>query len=241
MNDPRRAGGGPGAMTVEVSVSRPGFSLVAAFDLADGETLAIVGPNGAGKSTLLDAIAGHARIDRGRIEVGGATLADASSHTPAEERPISIVRQDPLLFPHLSVLDNVEFGLRARRVDRDTRRHRAMAALDAVDLADLASARVDELSGGQAQRASLARALVVEQPVLLLDEPLSRVDVANRRLIRSVLDGVEATQIIVTHGRDHAGDCDRVLALEAGNMVALTTPADLMADPPTSWLAELLR
>ncbi len=106
-----------------------------------------------------------------------------------------------------------------------------MAALDAVDLADLASARVDELSGGQAQRASLARALVVEQPVLLLDEPLSRVDVANRRLIRSVLDGVEATQIIVTHGRDHAGDCDRVLALEAGNMVALTTPADLMADP----------
>ena len=116
-----------------------------------------------------------------------------------------------------------------------------MAALEAVDLADLASARVDELSGGQAQRASLARALVVEQPVVLLDEPLSRVDVTNRRLIRSVLDDVGATQIIVTHGRDHAGDCDRVLALESGRVVALTTPADLMADPPTSWLAELLR
>ena len=241
MSQPIRAEVGPGAVSLDVSVSRPGFSLVAALDLADGETLAIVGPNGAGKSTLLDAIAGHARIDRGWIAVGGATLADDAVHTPAEARPISIVRQDPLLFPHLSLLDNVEFGLRARRVDREARCHRAMAALEAVDLADLASARVDELSGGQAQRASLARALVVEQPVVLLDEPLSRVDVTNRRLIRSVLDHVGATQIIVTHGRDHAGDCDRVLALEAGSVVALTTPADLMADPPTSWLAELLR
>lgn len=240
MNPALPSGDGPGTVTVDVSVSRPGFTLTAAFELADGETLAIVGPNGAGKSTLLDAIAGHARIDRGRISVGGVTLADPSFHVPAEARPISIVRQDPLLFPHLSVIDNVEFGLRARRVDRETRRDRAMAALDAVDLADLASARIDELSGGQAQRASLARALVVDQPVLLLDEPLSRVDVANRRLIRSVLDHVEATQIIVTHGRDHAGDCDRILALEAGQMVALTTPASLIAHPPTSWLGELL-
>lgn len=234
----------PGVIDIDVVVSRPGFTLRVALAVRAGETLAVVGPNGAGKSTLLDAIAGHARLDDGHIQIGGQTVAEASPsttvHVPPEDRAVSLVRQDPLLFPHLSVIDNVEFGLRARRVDKASRRDRAVAALVAVDLADLALAPVDELSGGQAQRASLARALVVDQPVLLLDEPLSRVDVANRRLIRSVLDGVDATQIIVTHGHDHARDCDRVLAIEDGAVVALTTPTKLAADPPTPWLAELL-
>jgi molybdate transport system ATP-binding protein len=228
------------SLSVDILVTRPGFSLNVAIEVSAGETLAIVGPNGAGKSTLLDAIAGHAVIDDGHIRINGLTVADRSTHLPAEDRPLSLVRQDPLLFPHLSVIDNVEFGLRARGIDRTTRRGRAIRALVDVDLADFAAARVDELSGGQAQRASLARAIVVDQPVLLLDEPLSRVDVANRRLIRSVLDQVTATQIIVTHGRDHAGDCDRVLAIEGGSVVALTTPNELAADPPTPWLAELL-
>jgi molybdate transport system ATP-binding protein len=228
------------SLSVDIVVNRPGFTLTVAIEVSAGETLAIVGPNGAGKSTLLDAIAGHAAIDRGHIWIDGVTVADHTLHLPAEDRPMSLVRQDPLLFPHLSVLDNVEFGLRARRVERSTRRDRAMAALAAVDLAPFASARVDELSGGQAQRASLARALVIDQPVLLLDEPLSRVDVANRRLIRSVLDEVTATQIIVTHGKDHARDCDRVLAIEDGSVVALATPTELAVDPPTPWLAELL-
>lgn len=228
------------SLSVDIVVKRPGFTLSVAIDVSAGETLAIVGPNGAGKSTLLDAIAGHAVIDRGHIRIDGVTVADRTIHLAAEDRPMSLVRQDPLLFPHLSVIDNVEFGLRARGVDRATRRATAMKALVAIDLADLADAPVDELSGGQAQRASLARAIVVDQPVLLLDEPLSRVDVANRRLIRSVLDEVTATQIIVTHGRDHAGDCDRILALENGTVVALTAPSDLAADPPTPWLAELL-
>jgi molybdate transport system ATP-binding protein len=228
------------SLDVDIIVTRPGFALTVAVDVDEGETLAIVGPNGAGKSTLVDAIAGHAVIDRGHIRIDGLTVADHSTHLPAESRPLSLVRQDPFLFPHLSVVDNIEFGLRAHGIDRSTRRERALAALAAVDLSGFATARVDELSGGQAQRASLARAIVVDQPVLLLDEPLSRVDVANRRLIRSVLDGVSATQIIVTHGRDHARDCDRILAIEDGTVVALTTPDDLAADPPTPWLAELL-
>ena len=228
------------SVSIDLVVSRPGFDLEVTVEVAAGETLAIVGPNGAGKSTMLDAIAGHAVIDRGRIRLGDVTVADGEIHVPAEERALSVVRQDPLLFPHLDVHHNVEFGLRARGIGSADRRRRTESALDAVDLRRLADARIDELSGGQAQRASLARSLVVDQPLLLLDEPLSRVDVANRRLIRSVLDGVAATQIIVTHGKDHALDCNRVLAIEGGRVVALTTPSELMADPPTAWLAELL-
>ena len=227
-------------VTVDITVRRADFELDVAFTLEAGQTLAIVGPNGAGKSTLLDAIAGHASIDRGSISIGSTLVADASTTMPAEARPLSLVRQDPLLFPHLSVIDNVAFGLQARGIDKAERQRRAVDALVAVDLADHAGAAVDELSGGQAQRASLARALVINQPLLLLDEPLSRVDVANRRLIRAVLDRVAATQIIVTHGKEHAGDCDHILAIEAGQVVAFTSPAELMAAPPTEWLKELL-
>ena len=228
------------AVHVDLTLQRVDFELDVAFQLAAGETLAIVGPNGAGKSTLLDAIAGHASINRGTVHIGSTLVADESLTMPPENRQLSLVRQDPLLFPHLSVLDNVAFGLRARGVDKAGRHARAIEALATVDLADQANAAVSELSGGQSQRASLARALVVDQPVLLLDEPLSRVDVANRRLIRAVLDNVAATQIIVTHGKEHARDCDRVLAIEAGQVVAFTSPAELMAAPPTAWLAELL-
>lgn len=230
----------PAAVAVDLSLRRADFALDVAFTLEPGETLAIVGPNGAGKSTLLDAIAGHASIDRGTIHIGSTLVADATNTMPAEDRPLSLVRQDPLLFPHLSVIDNVAFGLRARGVDKSVRHARALEALTAVDLAALAGAAVTELSGGQAQRASLARALVIDQPVLLLDEPLSRVDVANRRLLRAVLDQVSATQIIVTHGKEHAGTCDRILAIEAGQVVAFTSPAELITAPPTEWLAELL-
>lgn len=230
----------PASVSVDVRLRRADFELDVAFELDAGESLAIVGPNGAGKSTLLDAIAGHAVIDQGAITIGTEVLVRDRSIIPAEKRPLSLVRQDPLLFPHLSVLENVEFGLRARRIDSAQRRQRALVALEAVDLGSHIDAAVAELSGGQAQRASLARALVIDQPVLLLDEPLSRVDVANRRLIRSVLDAVTATQIIVTHGKEHARDCDRILALDQGRTVAFTTPADLIAAPPTEWLAELL-
>jgi len=229
----------PAAVAVDLTLRRTDFALAVAFELDAGQTLAIVGPNGAGKSTLLDAIAGHASIERGSVRIGSTLVADKNTTMPAEARPLSLVRQDPLLFPHLSVIDNVSFGLRAKGIAKAERHQRSLEALAAVDLASMASAAVSELSGGQAQRASLARALVIDQPVLLLDEPLSRVDVANRRLIRAVLDDVSATQIIVTHGKEHAGDCDRILAIETGEMVAFTSPAELMAAPPTEWLAEL--
>lgn len=234
--------GAPATVSVDIGLRRTDFALDVSFELEAGQTLAIVGPNGAGKSTLLDAIAGHTSIDRGAIRIGSTLVAEAQAAitVPAEDRPLSLVRQDPLLFPHFSVLDNVAFGLRARGMDKVDRHQQAMEALTTVDLADQASSAVSELSGGQAQRASLARALVIDQPVLLLDEPLSRVDVANRRLIRAVLEGVSATQIIVTHGKEHAGDCDRILALEAGEVVALASPTELGAAPPTEWLAELL-
>ena len=241
-NRDRSVGGA--SVSVDIRLWRADFELDMSFELQAGKTLAVVGPNGAGKSTLLDAIAGHAVIDSGHIRIDDTTVAGAGHgpdiSIPAERRPLSLVRQDPLLFPHLSLIDNVEFGLRAAGIDKSHRRKRAMAALEAVDLANLLHASVEELSGGQAQRASLARALVLERPVLLLDEPLSRVDVTNRRLIREVLDEVSATQIIVTHGKDHARECDRILAIDGGRIVADTTPDALTSDPPTAWLAELL-
>lgn len=232
---------------------RDGFTLDVPLDVEPGQTVAVVGPNGSGKSTLIAALAGLLPLSAGMVRLGDRVLdePEAGVFVPAEERGFALVPQDGLLFPHLTLLANVVFGLRHQRArgsrstaNRTEWESMARAALAAVDLADLEARRPSELSGGQVQRAAVARALVVEAPVLLLDEPLSNIDADNRQMIRKLL-GTERPagqiQVVVTHGGDHAADADRILAIDSGRLVASGSPSDLAADPPTRWLADLLR
>lgn len=229
---------------------RDTFALDVPLEIEPGETVAVVGPNGSGKSTLIAVLAGLLPLRAGTLRLGDRVLDDpeAGIFVPAEARGFALVPQDGLLFPHLTVLANVAFGLRHRPegnqpLGRADRERRAQVALAAVDLAHLGERRPSELSGGQVQRAAVARALVVEAPVLLLDEPLSNIDADNRQMIRKLLGAERPAgqiQVVVTHGGDHAADADRLLAIENGRLIATGRPEDVAADPPSRWLADLL-
>ena len=238
-----------GSVVLEVNIAArvDTFRLQAEFEVPAGGTTAIVGPNGSGKSTLMAVLAGFLAAEAGTITFDGRRLDEPESgvFVPPERRPVAIVPQGGVLLPHLTVLANVAYGLRHRRRDlsRDQRTELAVAALEDVGLAELRDRRPDELSGGQAQRAAVARALVLEAPVLLLDEPLSNIDVDNRQLIRKLLQvkrPPQQIQVVVTHGPDHATDADDLVVLENGCVAARGTPAQLRAKPPSAWLAELL-
>jgi len=188
--------------------------------VAAGETLALMGPNGAGKSTVLGAVAGLVRTDTARVSLDGRALAGDGIQVPAHRRSIVLLGQDPRLFPHLTVQENVAFGPRSRR-DPDAR-DTAVAWLERVGLADLADRRPRQLSGGQAQRVAIARALAVEPAVVLLDEPLAALDVEAvpevRRLLRTVL--ADRTAVLVTHEPlDALSLADRVTVVESGRVV----------------------
>ncbi len=154
-----------------------------------GCVLAVLGPNGAGKTTLLRALAGDQPLLAGRIELDGRVLDEPATATfvRPEDRRVSTMHQDLLLFPHLSALDNVAFGLRLRGLGRSEARSRAAGWLERLGVADRAAVRPDGLSGGEAQRVALARALAVEPDLLLLDEPLSALDAENRPATRTQL------------------------------------------------------
>lgn len=238
----------PAGLVAQIEVEREAFTLAVTLSVERGHTLAVVGPNGSGKSTLIAVLAGLLPLTGGSLRLGGQVLDEPARGTfiPAEERRFALVPQDGLLFPHLTVAANVAFGLRHRdpsgRRGRAERERRALAALAAVELAELADRRPSELSGGQAQRVAVARALAIEAPVLLLDEPLSNVDIDNRQAIRKLLRTerpVDQIQVVVTHGREHALDADLVLALDEGRALALAEPQQLAADPPARWVADL--
>jgi molybdate transport system ATP-binding protein len=186
---------------LEAQVAERGFDV--SLDVADGETLAVLGPNGAGKSTLLAILAGLLRPDTGRAELDGESLFDLSCGywPPPHRRGISLLAQEPLLFPHLSALENVSFGPRSVGRTRAEARASARQWLAAVEAAELGDSRPGQLSGGQAQRVAIARALAPEPRLLLLDEPLAALDVAVaptlRRMLRTVLASRSA--IVVTH------------------------------------------
>ncbi|MGK7223844.1 ATP-binding cassette domain-containing protein [Kocuria flava] len=193
-------------MSLELTarVARRGLDL--SVTVAEGQTLAVTGPNGAGKSSLLEVAAGLLVPDTGRAVLDGRVLFDLDARgrgrwVPAPERGIVLLAQDPLLFPHLSVLENVAFGPRARGVGRGPARERALRWLAAVDATGLARRRPGELSGGQAQRVALARALAAEPRLLLLDEPFASLDAdtapALRRLLARVL--ADRMAVVVTH------------------------------------------
>lgn len=237
-------------LTGSLGVARDSFTLDVAVTVEPGQTLAVVGPNGSGKSTLIAVLAGLLPLTSGSLRHGTTVLDDprAQVFVAAEDRSFALVPQDGLLFPHLSVVANVAFGLRHRASHRGGRRgrverdRRALAALATVELSDLAERRPSELSGGQAQRVAVARALALEAPVLLLDEPLSNVDVDNRQAIRKLLRierPVDQIQVVVTHGREHAQDADLVLAMEDGRALAVAEPRALAAEPPARWVADL--
>jgi molybdate transport system ATP-binding protein len=209
-------------------------------------TVAVLGPNGAGKTTLLRAIAGLIPIDDGHIEVAGAVFEDTAERvwmTP-EARNVGLVFQDHGLFPHLSVLDNVAFGLRARGVDRRTANAKAGEWLERMELASHASNRPSALSGGQAQRAALARVLVTDPHVLLLDEPLAAVDASGRldlrRALRKHLSTFWGPRVLVTHDPIEAASlADRVVVLEAGRVTQDGAFADVTARPRSPWVARM--
>ncbi len=202
--------------------------------LQPGSFTALLGPSGCGKSTLLSVVAGLVDPERGRVDLDGAPLLG----TPAERRPVALVFQKPLLFPHLSVVANVGFGLRVSGRPRREVRRAALEMLDRVQLAGLADRRVGELSGGQEQRVALARALVLAPRVLLLDEPFSALDaelrVTMRRLVRELADQSGVTTVFVTHDRAEAVEvADDVALVLGGRLVGHGPSQRFWTSPPT--------
>jgi molybdate transport system ATP-binding protein len=231
---------------VDVQVARGGFSLAVSVDLPPGCTAALVGRNGSGKSTLVELLAGLLPARRGEVVLDGRTLERAPElRLPPQARGLGVVFHGLALFPSLSALDNVAYGLVARGLSRARARAEARAWLERFDLGALASRRPGELSGGQAQRVALARAMIVRPPLLLLDEPLSSLDVeargAARALLRGWLAEVPGVKLLVTHDLDDArAVADRLLVLEAGRLVA-DGPVDQLLAAPPPFLAAMLR
>jgi ABC-type Fe3+/spermidine/putrescine transport system ATPase subunit len=213
-----------------------GVPVVDGIDVAvpAGTFTALLGPSGCGKTTVLKVVAGLLTAGAGDVSVDGVSLAG----TPAERRPVGMVFQKPLLFGHLTVGDNVAFGLRMRRVPRAARRRRVGEMLDLVGLPDLAGRRVAELSGGQEQRVALARALVLDPRVLLLDEPFSALDAElrhrMRELVRRVQRELSITMLFVTHDQQEAVDlADAVVLMLDGRVEGAGPPPSFYTDPPT--------
>jgi molybdate transport system ATP-binding protein len=223
------------------------FELDVELTVEPGEVLAVLGPNGSGKSTLLRALAGLTPIDRGHIVIDDTVLDDPDTDTfvPPERRPIGVVFQDDLLFAHMSALENVAFGLRARGVGKAEAHRTASGWLDRVGLIDVAAMRPRQLSGGQAQRVALARALAIDPAMLLLDEPLAALDVSTRQDVRrglrqhlSTFDGV---RLLVTHDPvDAYALADRIAILEHGRIAQTGTIAEVTAHPRSRYVAELV-
>jgi molybdate transport system ATP-binding protein len=229
---------------VEVVVRRGDFALDVTVYVAPGEVVALLGRNGSGKSTLLATVAGLLRPDSGRIVLDGRVLTDTAAGValPPHRRRIGLLAQQPLLFPHLSVLDNVAFAPLAAGTPRRAAREAALRHLTEVDAAEFARRRPGRLSGGQAQRIALARALASDPDLLLLDEPLSAVDVESAPALRSLLHTVLAGRLalIVTHQViDALVLADRVVVLDGGRVVEQGPTREVLTRPHSAFAARL--
>jgi molybdate transport system ATP-binding protein len=237
----------PVSLEAQVALTLGRLELEAELAVATGELVVLLGPNGAGKTTLLRALAGLVALERGRVVLDGEVLEDTAAGTwvPTEARPIGFVFQDYLLFPHLSALENVAFGLRARGLAKAEARKRASGWLEWVGLAEHAGSRPRTLSGGQAQRVALARAMVSDPRLLLLDEPLAALDAATRtevrRDLRRHLASFDGTRLLVTHDPLEAmALADRLIVLEGGRITQTGNPDDVSAQPRSRYVAELV-
>ncbi|MEU7531135.1 ABC transporter ATP-binding protein [Saccharothrix sp. NPDC042600] len=228
-------------MTLEaaIRVRREGFDLDLDLAVAPGEVVALLGPNGAGKTTALRALAGL--VPGARVRVGESTW----DGLPVERRPIGVVFQDYLLFAHMTALDNVAFGLRARGTAKPAADATAREWLDKVGLAGFERAKPRTLSGGQAQRVALARALATSPSLLLLDEPLAALDASTRLRVRADLGrhlrDYPGHTLLVTHDPlDAMVLADRIVILEGGRVVQQGTPAEVVRRPRTDYVANLV-
>ena len=232
-------------LSASIGLRRGTLDLDVAFSV-DASVLAVVGPNGAGKTTLLRAVCGLDPIDRGQIVIDGRVVEDpaAGIRLPPEERHVGVVFQEHRLFPNLSVVENVAFGLRASGVPRASARRQAVEWLERVGLAS-GPTRVDELSGGQAQRVALARALITQPAVLLLDEPLAAADPSARadlrHVIRTSLDQYEGARLLVTHDPiEAAALAQEIMVLEGGRVTQAGPLAEVTAHPRSAWVANMV-
>ena len=230
-----------------VGVDRGAFTVDVGFDVDDGEVVAVVGPNGAGKTTVLRAIAGLEPIVRGCVEVGGRVVDEPATRTwvPPAQRGVGYVPQDHVLFPHLSAVDNVAFGIRAAGASRREAAATASGWLVRLGLGERLHARPRSVSGGEAQRVALARALAIEPGVLLLDEPLAALDARTRPQVRTELRrhlaDFTGARVLVTHDPvDAAVLADRVVVVEDGHVVQAGTLADVTRRPRSSFVADLV-
>ncbi|MBS1675456.1 MAG: ATP-binding cassette domain-containing protein [Actinobacteria bacterium] len=239
-------------MKVDLRLHRGAFALDAAFEAEPGEILAVIGPNGSGKSTLLHAIAGLLPA-AGSVVVGDRVLdapagpgATRGVHVPPAKRRLALLGQRPLLFPHLSVRENVAFGPRAQGVPRAQARERAERRLTEVGLAEYAGRRPAELSGGQQQRVAIARALAAEPDALLLDEPFAALDAPSaaqaRRLIAAQVGAGDRPIpiVLVTHDpMDALILAARTLVMQGGSVVHSGRTAEVLGHPPSEFVAAL--
>ncbi|MFH8703649.1 ABC transporter ATP-binding protein [Streptomyces rubrogriseus] len=230
-----------GGLDARLVVERGGFRLDVALTAAPGDVVALLGPNGAGKTTALRALAGLVPLSDGHLRLDGAEL----DRTPPESRPVGVVFQDYLLFPHLTALDNVAFGPRCRGATKAQARTQAAAWLERLGLAGHAAAKPRRLSGGQAQRVALARALATHPRLLLLDEPLAALDARTRLDVRAQLRrhlaDFEAVAVLVTHDPlDAMVLADHLVVVEDGHVVQEGTPSHIARRPRTDYIAHLV-
>jgi putative spermidine/putrescine transport system ATP-binding protein len=206
-----------------------------------GEFIALLGPSGCGKTTVLRTLSGLELVTEGRILIDGKDVANV----PVNKRDIGMVFQSYSLFPHMTVLENVEFGLKMRKIDTASRERRSKEALEMVGLGHLGERFAHQLSGGQQQRVALARALVTRPRVLLLDEPLSALDAKVRVQLRDEIRRIQTelgiTTLFVTHDQEEAlAVADRVAVMNAGNIEQIGTPEELYTAPNSSFVANFV-
>jgi molybdate transport system ATP-binding protein len=234
-------------LTAEFSKQLIPFQVEVSLKAEPGSTFVLVGESGAGKTTILNILAGLLRPDRGRIKLEGWDLFDGERGIamPANERPIGYVFQDYVLFPHLTVFENVAFGLRAQGLAETQVRRETKQILDQLGIGDLASRKPGHLSGGQRQRVALSRALVLKPRLLLLDEPLSAIDLQTRREVRTelrrILADLPCITLFVTHSPFEAMVFgSQVGVVEHGKLIQVGGRDELLRRPRSRYVAEIM-